>query len=294
MFIVRPRWFLLPCIGACAFACATTTEDGASLGTFGSNVGGSTHVPAAGGGQSAGAAGAAGNPVTVEDGAGGQPTTPPPNKGMGGGGIANAASGGAGGLTGAGGFMPSSGGAISGTGGVALGTGGREVSGTGGASAGAGGTVVGGNSGKCTFTFDVTTVTANGRYAPRNAGAIWITDAQNKFVKTLSTWSYFEIAQVTAWVQASGNNRVDAVTGATRASHGPVNATWNCTDVQKNAVPDGQYAVHVSFAESDANPFVSTPAIQASVTFTKSAAGADVPGQDTANFKSMHAKLTSP
>jgi len=34
-----------------------------------------------------------------------------------------------------------------------------------------------------------------------------------------------------------------------------MNAVWDCTDVSKNAVPDGAYVAHVTFAESDANIF---------------------------------------
>jgi len=184
----------------------------------------------------------------------------------------------------AGGFLPGSGGVVVGSGGMSPGTGGGT---------GAGGAT--GNSGKCTMTFDVTTVTAKGRYAPANAGAVWITDAQNKFVKTLRTWSILELQQVTAWVQASNRNTVDAVTGATRRSHGPLDQTkWDCTDVMHAAVPDGAYILHVSFAESDANIFAPAPGIQASVNFTKASAGADVMGMDTANFTMMHVKLTIP
>src|SRR5689334_20099206 len=66
--------------------------------------------------------------------------------------------------------------------GVIPGAGGMMV-GAGGMMPGAGGMTVTGNSGKCTFTFNATTVTARGTYAPRNVGGIWITDSSNKFVK---------------------------------------------------------------------------------------------------------------
>ena len=181
-------------------------------------------------------------------------------------------------------------GGAAGSGGAANGTGGTTAN-TGGSVSGTAGSTNSGPS-KCTFSFDVTTVTARGRFAPRNAGAIWISDAQNKFVKTLRWWGFIEVVQATAWEQASGGNKVDAVSGATRVAHGALNATWDCTDVSHLAVADGNYIAHVTFAESDANPF--TTSIQASVPFTKSASGADVMGQDTANFVSMHVKLTVP
>lgn len=292
--MVRTYSFLFPCLCACVLSCATSGEDPFSS-MEGVNVGGAPYLPAGGSGPSAGAAG-----VPMMENGGGRSGAPPTNPPPGAGGSMNMGSGGAA-PSGSGGFVASAGGASPGTGGVSLGTGGMSIGaggsmnpGMGGMNAGSGGAMVGGNSGKCTFTFDVTTVTANGRYAPRNAGAIWISDAQDKFVKTLKTWSILEMAQVTAWVKASNNNRTDAVTGATRSGHGPVNATWNCTDVQKNAVPDGQYVAHVTFAESDAPLFGGGTPIQASVNFTKSAAGDDVMGTDTANFKMMHVKLTVP
>jgi hypothetical protein len=153
------------------------------------------------------------------------------------------------------------------------------------------GGAISGNSGKCTFSFSATTVTANGHYHPNNAGAIWITDSQNVFVKTLRTWSNKYRGEATAWVQSSNRNTTDAVTGATRV-HGPIDATWNCTNVSGAAVADGQYTVHITFAEADA--LFGPPPIQTSTNFVKSPAGDDVAGQDTANFKSIHVKLTVP
>jgi hypothetical protein len=207
--------------------------------------------------------------------------------GAGGAGIGGMPFPGAGGfITGAGGFMViGAGGSMTGAGGFGVGAGGAT---------GAGGMVVGGNSGKCTFSFDVTTVTARGLYAPRNVGAIWITDSSSKFVKTLRVWGSIRLGNATAWTTSTGSNRTDAVSGATRTSHGMLNATWDCTDVSKNPVADGAYVVHVTFAENDANPFFGGTPIQTSVNFNKSSSGANVMGTDTANFTSMHVKLTVP
>jgi hypothetical protein len=180
-----------------------------------------------------------------------------------------------------------------GNGGITPSTGGGPNGGTGGMQQGTGG-AAGVSSGKCTFTFGATTVTANGRYAPTNAGAIWVTDDKNAFVKTLKTWTPSRITQVTAWVQSSNRNITDAVTGATRRSHGPIDATWDCTNVSHAAVADGQYTAHISFAEQNANPFLGGSSIQASVNFVKSPAGDDVTGPDTTNIKSIHATLTIP
>jgi hypothetical protein len=144
---------------------------------------------------------------------------------------------------------------------------------------------------KCTFTFDVTTVTAHGFYGPKNVGAIWITDANKKFVKTLAAWGKQRLYNATPWETASGGNVVDVVTGATRLTQGPLTAKWDCTDTSHKAVADGMYAVNVTFAEAE-SLFTMPPS--ASVQFTKSPAGADVMGQDTANFTGMHVHLTIP
>jgi hypothetical protein len=200
-------------------------------------------------------------------------------------------------VVGAGGILIAPGGLGNGAGG---GGSGGTSSAAGGTSSNAGGSSSGlagatnGNSGKCTFSFDVTTVTARGRFAPHNVGAIWISDPSNKFVKTLRYWGTVELQQATAWTRAAAGNKVDAVSGATRVAHGPLTASWNCTDVSEAPVSDGNYAVHVTFTESDANPFAPGPAIEASVPFTKSAGGADVTAQDTANFTAMHLKLSVP
>jgi hypothetical protein len=148
-----------------------------------------------------------------------------------------------------------------------------------------------GNSGPCTFSFTVTTVTARGTYAPRNVGAIWIGDAQGKFVKTLQEWGNIRISNATAWETASGGNKVDAVSGATRSGHGPLTGTWDCTDTSKNPVANGTYKVNVTFAESDSFPFFGPAPIQASGDFVKGSGPVETDVPDTANFKSMHVSL---
>ena len=48
-------------------------------------------------------------------------------------------------------------------------------------------------------TFQVTTVTAGGNYAPRNVMAIWVTDANTNFVKTLKRQAVSQIRWLTRW-----------------------------------------------------------------------------------------------
>jgi hypothetical protein len=256
----------------CVAGCSSVSGSDPALWTPTKDLGGSRlQVPPPGtpgtGGQSAGTEG---NPITTPEVGGSTP--------IGSGGAVGGMATGTGGAIGSGGIAPSTGGASSGgSAGMPQGTGGSA-----------------GNSGKCTFTFNATTVTAHGRYWPTNAGAIWITDDKNAFVKTLRIWTPNRVSNVTAWVQSSNRNTTDAVTSATRSNHGPIDATWNCTNVSEAAVPDGQYTAHISFAESNAPLFGGGTPIQASVNFVKSPAGDDVSGQDTTNINSIHAKLTIP
>jgi len=134
----------------------------------------------------------------------------------------------------------------------------------------------------------VTTVTARGRYAPDNVGAIWISDASGKFVKTLQVWGTIRLGNATAWTSVSFSNTVDAVTGATRHSHGPLQATWDCTDLQRAPVANGAYKVNITFAESDAAIFFAPPPIMATVDFNKGSGPVDVSPPATANFTGMH------
>ena len=99
----------------------------------------------------------------------------------------------------------------------------------------------------CSLRVSVTTVSTGRDYRPRNIGAIWMTDGNNRFVKTLSVWADRRIASLAQWntvTSAAGlsRNRVDAVSAATVNNHNnPHTATWNCTNARREPVPDGTY-----------------------------------------------------
>jgi hypothetical protein len=188
---------------------------------------------------------------------------------------------GTGGFTfGAGGMLPGGGGMPFGTGGTPIGSGG--MMGTGGSTMA---------SGKCNLKFDATTVSNHGLYGPANVGGIWITDSSNKFVKTLSIWGTLRLSNATAWVQASNNNRTDAVSAATRRTEGPISATWNCTDTSEATVPDGMYSVNITFTENDSLPFFGGSTPTAKVSFMKGSAGDDQKGTDSATFTGLHVTI---
>jgi len=142
----------------------------------------------------------------------------------------------------------------------------------------------------CGFIFQATTVAANGRYAPQNVGAIWIEDGSGRFVKTLDAWSYLRLSAAVAWWRSSAGNDADAVTGATRRYHGPIQASWGCTDASGRVVPNGPYRVCMTFAEdaSAALPDAGPPAAYLCVPFEWSGKPLDLRPPGDAHFQNLH------
>jgi hypothetical protein len=54
------------------------------------------------------------------------------------------------------------------------------------------------------------------------------------------------------WIASSGNNSVDATTGATLSSHQTHTITWDCNDLSGNEVPDGEYHIFVEYTDKHA------------------------------------------
>jgi hypothetical protein len=157
--------------------------------------------------------------------------------------------GGSGGTTGPGGRGGTTGAAGAGAAGRGgtTGAGGGGRGGTTGA-AGATGALTG------TLMVSVTTRAAGGQYQPDNVGAIWIADANTRFVKSLYVWGQQRRRNLTRWTSATSsaglaNNVVDATTGATMRSHGLRMASWNGTDSNRALVPDGAYKVCFELAD---------------------------------------------
>jgi hypothetical protein len=113
------------------------------------------------------------------------------------------------------------------------------------------------SSGTCALDVTVTTAPHGGRYTPRNVGAIWIASAAGSYVKSLDVWGNRRLTHVEAWnaaTEAAGvpQDRVDAVTGATTATHRTHLVSWDCTDHQGQLVPDGTYRVYFEVTEANA------------------------------------------
>jgi hypothetical protein len=108
----------------------------------------------------------------------------------------------------------------------------------------------------CTLRVSVTTATTGRDYRPRNIGAIWVVDSGNRFVKTLTVWANRRVSSLAQWGNVTGRagasrNKVDAVSSATSNNHGTRTGTWNCTDFNRQLVPDGTYRVCFEMTESN-------------------------------------------
>jgi hypothetical protein len=100
------------------------------------------------------------------------------------------------------------------------------------------------------------TSTAGGNFAPKNIVAIWIEDAQGNWVKTLLAYAQTRKTHLNTWEAAttaagSAFNTVDAITGATKSSHGTRTCTWNATDVNGTVVADGAYSVWMELTDKN-------------------------------------------
>lgn len=151
--------------------------------------------------------------------------------------------------------------------------------GTAGAGAGSG---TGPTAGQPEVSFTFTTVSFNGEYAPDNVGAVWVEDAAGAFVKTLEVWGTKRLEYVEMWKTETGGNTVDAITGATRSSHGQHQLGWDLTGVDGAVVPDGLYHVYIEFTEHNG------PGAWTIADLEKSAAPFDGAPPDTPYFVGQH------
>jgi hypothetical protein len=80
--------------------------------------------------------------------------------------------------------------------------------------------------------------------------------------------------------------RLRVVTGATLNSHGIRSATWDCSDVNHQPVPFGDYHVNIEFTESNgAGPSLSIP-------FPRGATAQTLTAPDSGKFKAARIQVT--
>jgi hypothetical protein len=106
--------------------------------------------------------------------------------------------------------------------------------------------------------FAVTTQTYYGHFRPTNCMAIWITDANDAYIKTLLIGANippdpgFRNSLLT-WVVESNWDSTDAVTSASYSGHATRSVTWDCTNISGNEVPNGNYKLVMEMTETNSH-----------------------------------------
>jgi len=118
------------------------------------------------------------------------------------------------------------------------------------------------------LTVTATTSSAGGNYTPKNIVAMWIEDEQGNWVKTLLAYANTRKTHLNTWEAATTEagspfNTVDAITGATKSSHGTRTCTWNGTNLSGSVVANGDYKIWMELTDKNGTGNFS------SFTFTK-------------------------
>jgi hypothetical protein len=135
---------------------------------------------------------------------------------------------------------------------------------------------------RVTFT---TSQTPAPQYAPNNIVAIWVVDSNAMIKKTIGRWADVRKQYLLAWNQSAGTSDVDAISGATRTSHGSLSVTWDLKDRQDALIGDGTYTVRLE--STDLNATATTQNNQATFTFVKGAAPESQTGLSGGGFTNV-------
>jgi hypothetical protein len=136
-----------------------------------------------------------------------------------------------------------------------------------------------------TLDFAFRSRSVGGRFRPRNAGAVWVEDANGTWVKTLERWAGFRAKYLTHFVEASGGDLTDAVTSATLSMHQVHELTWDLTDVDGCEVPNGSYALRMEVTDA------SRTGVAARVPFEKTDEPLSFTPDDVEGFREMSVRL---
>lgn len=114
-----------------------------------------------------------------------------------------------------------------------------------------------------TLSVSVSTSTTGGNFSPRNIVAIWVEDSVGNYVKTLLAYADKRKTHLNNWETSTNAkgvkyNVTDAVSGATRSSHGTRTCSWNGTDYNKNLVADGTYVLCMELTDKNSTGNYST------------------------------------
>lgn len=131
----------------------------------------------------------------------------------------------------------------------------------------------------------VRTVSASGRFRPRNAGAIWIERDDGTWVKTVERWGVRRAKWLTAFNESSGGDVTDAITSATLPMHRVHELTWDLTDKSGCEIDNGSYLLRLELTD------MSSTGETASVPFEKADDAITWMPEDQAVFRDMSLRL---
>lgn len=126
-----------------------------------------------------------------------------------------------------------------------------------------------------------TTEALGGRYAPKNVGAVWVTDSSGKLVKSLEVWARIRLRYLLSYASARGSARPDVTATATLTNHKAHMASWDLKGSTGAAVPPGKYTLHAEVTDSH----MDGKAIE--IPFDTSAGPATIEPPGSAGFKGI-------
>lgn len=95
--------------------------------------------------------------------------------------------------------------------------------------------------------FSVLTVSNGAAYSPSHVLAIWVKDELGNFVISRKVMANNQKRHLVKWVENSGQNSVNAITGATLPNHVMHTVSWDCRDLNGNLIPDGNYEIWIEY-----------------------------------------------
>jgi hypothetical protein len=112
----------------------------------------------------------------------------------------------------------------------------------------------------CRLEFSVKTEDYGGKYGNKNSGAIWVTKADGTHIRTFEVWAQRRAHHLHHWVDGTGEDRVDAVSGATLLEQKLHVVTWDCKAKDGTVLPYGAYLIHTEFTSvAGQGPYLQTP-----------------------------------
>lgn len=89
-------------------------------------------------------------------------------------------------------------------------------------------------------------------FSPEHVFAIWVEDANGKFVNTIAMYGFIRNNYLETWHSKSGGFTEDGMTGATLTSHIPQSFEWNLKSYIGRPVANGEYKLCFEYTSRNA------------------------------------------